>query len=245
MDLADGSMRLLDEVGRPLNGRKKLYGEKVRSVILERSLRIPVGRSEETAARIKLSATEKLRTMGTEGPGRIRYLVISNIGEELLRLNHRVDVDMILDQDKVPRSPGFVSVGSRRYREWQNLALESTVDTRSDPPELMEDFAELAVPRPSYSTPRSILRRLGSDEIDKDRTLVSTLESRPSAGIADVTQIEAESPDPERGRQSMPTTSSVADRYLSGDAEGGGISESMPDQTTDRTATKDIKTRRI
>ncbi|OWY97639.1 LOW QUALITY PROTEIN: hypothetical protein PHMEG_00031784, partial [Phytophthora megakarya] len=129
MDLADGSMRLPDEVGIPLNGRKGLYGEKIGDV--ERSLRIPVGRSEETTARIKLSATEKLWvTRGerwvptvTEGPGQIRYLVISNIGDRILRLDHRLDVGMILDQDKVPRSPGFVSVGSRRYREWQNLAL--------------------------------------------------------------------------------------------------------------------------
>ncbi|OWZ07963.1 hypothetical protein PHMEG_00019571, partial [Phytophthora megakarya] len=204
MDLADGSMRLPDEVGIPLNGRKGLYGEKVRSVILERSLRIPVGRSEETAARIKLSATEKLWvTRGerwvptvTEGPGRIRYLVISNIGEEILRLDHRLDVGMILDQDKVPRSPGFVSIGSRCYREWQNLALESTVDARSDSPESIEGLAEPAVPRPSYPTPRSILRRPESDEIDRDRSLVSTLESRPRAGMADAMQL--------RSRQNSP-----------------------------------------
>ncbi|OWY93323.1 hypothetical protein PHMEG_00037333 [Phytophthora megakarya] len=144
MDLADASMRLPDEVGIPLNGRMRLYGEKVRSVTLEQSLRIPVGRSEETAARIKLSAMEKLwvtkgerwvPTVG-EGPGRIRYQVISNIGDRILRLDHRLDVDMILNQDKVRRSPGFMSVGSRRYREWQNLALES--DTRSKPPESVD-----------------------------------------------------------------------------------------------------------
>ncbi|OWZ06245.1 reverse transcriptase [Phytophthora megakarya] len=195
MYLADGSMRLPDEVGIPLNGRKRLYGEMVRSVILERSLRIPVGRSEETAARIKLLATEKLWvTRGerwiptvTEGSGRIRYLVISNIGEEILRLDHRLDVDVILDQDKVPRSPGFVSVGE------------------------------------------------GSDDIDRDRTLTSTLESRPRAGIADVSQIEAESPDPERGRPSTPTTSPDADRYLSSDAEGGGI------RRKNRTGIKDFE----
>ncbi|OWY95301.1 reverse transcriptase, partial [Phytophthora megakarya] len=108
MDLADGSMRLRDEVGVPLNGRKRLYGKKMRSVILERSLRIQVGRSEETAARIKLSATEKLWvTRGerwvptvTEGPGRIRYLVISNIGEEILRMDHRLDVGSE-DEDEI------------------------------------------------------------------------------------------------------------------------------------------------
>ncbi|OWY93380.1 hypothetical protein PHMEG_00037247 [Phytophthora megakarya] len=42
MDLADGSMWLPDEVGIPLNARKRLYGEEVKTVILERSLRIPV-----------------------------------------------------------------------------------------------------------------------------------------------------------------------------------------------------------
>ncbi|OWY90298.1 hypothetical protein PHMEG_00041638, partial [Phytophthora megakarya] len=196
MDLADGSMWLPDEVGIPLNGRNRLYGDKVRSVTLERSLRIPVGHEEKTDVRIKLSATEKLRTIPTvtEGPGRTRYLVISNIGDGILRLDHRLDVGMILDQDKVPRSPGFVSVGSRRYREWQNLALESTVDTRSDSPEPIEDIAEPAVPRPTYPMPRSILRRLKSDEIDSDRWLVSALESRPRAGMADATQIEGNSP---------------------------------------------------
>ncbi|OWZ04197.1 LOW QUALITY PROTEIN: reverse transcriptase [Phytophthora megakarya] len=149
---------------------------------------------------------------------------------------------MILNQDKVRRSPGFMSVGSRRYREWQNLALESTEDIRSEPPESMEYPSEPVALRPSFSTARSILRRPGSDKIDRDRTWVSTLESRPRAGMADATQIEAEITEPGRGHPSTPTTSPDADRYLSGDAESGGISASTPDQVTDRTDTKDIKT---
>ncbi|OWZ06490.1 reverse transcriptase, partial [Phytophthora megakarya] len=212
----DGSMRLPDEVGIPLNGRKGLYGEKVRSVILYESR--SAGRKKQ---RLKLSSTEKLWvTRGerwvptvSEGLGRIRYLVISNVGEEILRLDHRLDVGMILDQDKVPRSPWFVSVGSHRYREWQKLALESTVDTRSGPPEFMEGPVE-----------------------------PTDHQSRSRARIADANQIEAEFLDPERGRPSTPTTSPDADRYLSGDAERGGISESMPDQATDRTDTNDART---
>ncbi|OWZ07923.1 hypothetical protein PHMEG_00019612 [Phytophthora megakarya] len=167
MDLADGSMCLPDEVGIPLNGRKRLYGEMVRSVTLERNLRIPVGQSEEAAASIKLSATKKPwvirgeRWVATvaEGPGRIRYLVISNIGEKIIRLDQRLDVGMILNQDKVLLSPGFASVASRRYWEWQNIALESTIDTRSEPLEATEGPEEPLVQRPTYPTPRSILRR--------------------------------------------------------------------------------------
>ncbi|OWZ16624.1 LOW QUALITY PROTEIN: hypothetical protein PHMEG_0009560 [Phytophthora megakarya] len=88
MDLADGSLRLPDEVGIPLNGRKRLYGEKVRSVTLERSLRIPVGRSEETAAGVEIVSHRETvdgqrRTMGTDSnrrprsdplPGDLEYL---------------------------------------------------------------------------------------------------------------------------------------------------------------------------
>ncbi|OWZ01359.1 hypothetical protein PHMEG_00027270 [Phytophthora megakarya] len=132
MDLADGSMRLPDEAGIPLNGRKRLYGKKMRS----RKRWVPTV---------------------TEGHGRIRYLVISNIGEEILRQDYRLDVGMIPDQDKVPRSPGLVSVGSRRYREWQNMALESTVDTRSEPSETTSCPKDPVVQRPTYRTSRSIL----------------------------------------------------------------------------------------
>ncbi|OWZ08364.1 LOW QUALITY PROTEIN: hypothetical protein PHMEG_00019103 [Phytophthora megakarya] len=217
MDLADGSMRLPDEVGIPLNGRKRLYGEKVRSVVLERNLRIPVGWSEETAAKIKLSATEKLwMTRGkrwvptvTEGPGRIRYL---NIGEEILQLDHRQSAS-------IPR------VRVRRvtfYWEWQNLALESTVHTRSEPPELMEDPAEPAVQRPSYPTPRSIRRRADTANIDESRTLISTLETRSRARMADAAQIEATFPNTDKNHPTTPSINPDADRYRSGDAGAVG-----------------------
>ncbi|OWZ03981.1 hypothetical protein PHMEG_00024197 [Phytophthora megakarya] len=177
MDLADGSMRLPDEVGILLNGRKRLYGEKwfSREAYESRS----VGQSEETAARIKLSATEKLWvTRGerwvptvTEGPSRIRYLVILNIREETLRLDHHLDVGMILDQDKVPRSPGIVSVGSRRYREWQNLALESTIRA-SRSYGVTENRAEPAVQRPRIPRHDRYFagqKPLISTEIDRNR----------------------------------------------------------------------------
>ncbi|OWZ04611.1 LOW QUALITY PROTEIN: hypothetical protein PHMEG_00023458 [Phytophthora megakarya] len=203
MDLADGSIRLPYEVGIPLNSRKRLYGEKVRSVILERNLHIPVGRSEETAAR---SATETLWvTRGerwvptvTEGPGRICYLVISNIGEEILRLDHRLDIIMILDQDKVPRSPGIVSVGPRRYREWQNLALKSTNLWKTLQ---SRQYNDKRIP---YHD-----RYFAGDAIE--------------AGIANAPQIEATFPNPEKNHSTTPTVYPDADRYRSGDAGGGGI----------------------
>ncbi|OWY99117.1 reverse transcriptase, partial [Phytophthora megakarya] len=59
--------------------------------------------------------------------------------------------------------------------------------------------------------------------------------------MADATRIEEELPDPGRGCPPTPTTSPDPDRYRSGDAEGSGIHESMPDQATDRTGTNDFE----
>ncbi|POM79410.1 Hypothetical protein PHPALM_2929 [Phytophthora palmivora] len=55
--------------------------------------------------------------------------------------------------------PGFVSVGSRRYMEWQNLALEATVEGGSEHDEILMEFTEPMVDRPSYPAPRAILKR--------------------------------------------------------------------------------------
>ncbi|OWY91469.1 LOW QUALITY PROTEIN: hypothetical protein PHMEG_00039942 [Phytophthora megakarya] len=116
MDLADDRCASLTRLGSRLlvvkDGIAKI------SVTLERNLRILVGQSEETASRITLSATAKLWVASgerwvptvTEGPGWIRYLVTSNIGEKILRLDHRLTVGMILDMDKVPQSRDARSV---------------------------------------------------------------------------------------------------------------------------------------
>ncbi|OWZ08882.1 LOW QUALITY PROTEIN: hypothetical protein PHMEG_00018504 [Phytophthora megakarya] len=126
IDLADGSMHLPDKVGIPLNCRKRLYGEKIsdsRTISTNHGWSVGRNSGEDKIVGHREIVGDQRRTMGADSdgrPGRIRYLVISNIGEEILRLDHCLDVGMILDQDKAPRSPGFVSVGSRRYREWQN-----------------------------------------------------------------------------------------------------------------------------
>ncbi|OWY90496.1 LOW QUALITY PROTEIN: hypothetical protein PHMEG_00041355, partial [Phytophthora megakarya] len=194
MDLGDGSMRSPDgtvwregEISIP---RKKATN--------------PGWTVGKDSREDKILATEKLWvTRGerwvptvTEDPGQIHYLVISNIGEEILRLDHRLDVGMILDQDKVPRSPGFVSVGSHRYTEIQ---------------------------RPTYPTPRSVLRRARTADIDRDQTLISTLELRSRVGTANATQIEATFLNPGPGHPSTSPINPDADRYRSSDAGGGGI----------------------
>ena len=56
----------------------------------------------------------------------------------------------------IPRPPGYFSVGSRRYNEWQTLAYEATTDRKEEFPE--EETGPL-VDHPSYPTPKKILTR--------------------------------------------------------------------------------------
>ena len=57
--------------------------------------------------------------------------------------------------DTIPRSQGYVSVESRRYNEWQNLAFEATTNREDVSPETHEGPL---VDQRSYPTPRKILR---------------------------------------------------------------------------------------
>ncbi|OWZ02618.1 hypothetical protein PHMEG_00025791 [Phytophthora megakarya] len=66
------------------------------------------------------------------GPGRTKYISITNIRDEVLILHQDQWIGIWLAGDHVPWIPGFISICSRRYMEWQNLALEATTDTRSE-----------------------------------------------------------------------------------------------------------------
>lgn len=201
MDLAKGSMCLPNEIG------------------------ILVGKSVETALKVKLSATEKLwvtrgdRWVPTviEGLGRTRYMKIANLGERILRLDHRLHVGMVLDQEKVPRYPGFVSVGSRRYMEWQNLALEATVDEGSTPLGIAGKPSEPVVERPTYPTPRSILRRSDTTRINGDLSSISTLEARSRVQTSDLPEVKITFAPQDEPVNTSPYTISL-DRTPSGDA---------------------------
>ncbi|GMF33493.1 unnamed protein product [Phytophthora fragariaefolia] len=65
---------------------------------------------------------------------------------------------MWLEGGRVPRTPGFVLVGSRRYAEWQNLVYQATTDQASEE-ELHTEPDGPLVDRPLYETPLKILRQ--------------------------------------------------------------------------------------
>ncbi|CAI5701135.1 unnamed protein product [Peronospora effusa] len=136
LDLADGTLCIPDEVRVELTGRKTLYNTRVSDVKLGRYVQISVGGCTEvplkrsTSEQWKLWVTRGERWVTTmiQGIGRRPILKITNVIPRPLTLHEDTKVGMWLTRDQVPITPGFVSVGSRRYAEWLNLAYEATTD---------------------------------------------------------------------------------------------------------------------
>ncbi|OWY94328.1 LOW QUALITY PROTEIN: hypothetical protein PHMEG_00035972 [Phytophthora megakarya] len=133
LDLAHGSISLPHEVRIQLSGRRQLYSDKAKIVNVGQYLRIQAGESVElplSSIHVKLWVTHGDQWVPTisSGPGRTKYLSITNIGDEVLILHQDQRIGIWLTGDHVPRIPGYISIGSRRYMQWQNLALEATTD---------------------------------------------------------------------------------------------------------------------
>ena len=64
----------------------------------------------------------------TTGMGRIKYLHRTNRSDKEVTLDRGPALGSIIDADMVPRYPGYVSVGSRRYNEWQTLGFKATAE---------------------------------------------------------------------------------------------------------------------
>ncbi|OWZ06170.1 hypothetical protein PHMEG_00021611 [Phytophthora megakarya] len=136
LDLDDGSLCLPDEVRIQLSGRRQLFSGNSRLITFDQHGNVPVAGSVEIAVRRSLSDKQKLwvtrgdRRVPTvvRGLGRTQYLRITNVSDQPIKLQRDTSTGIWLAGDHVPRTPGYVSVGSRRYAEWQNLAFQATAD---------------------------------------------------------------------------------------------------------------------
>ncbi|POM70090.1 Hypothetical protein PHPALM_13534, partial [Phytophthora palmivora] len=161
-----------------LSGRRQLYSDKARLVTVGEHIQIEIGQSVELQLHLRISDHEKFWV--TRGDCWVPT-VITNVSDEVIILQEDVRVGIWLSGDHIPRMPGFVSVGSRRYMEWQNLALEATVEGRSEHDEILMESTEPMVDRPSYTVPRAILKRPEISQIQKKSVLMT--EDQTSAGI--------------------------------------------------------------
>ncbi|POM70504.1 LOW QUALITY PROTEIN: Hypothetical protein PHPALM_13041, partial [Phytophthora palmivora] len=166
LDFADGTLCLPDEVRIQLAGRRQLFSAHSSRLELGHDIEIPVADSVEVpiyprrSDRQKLWITRGERWVPTliKGLGRRSYLRITNLSDQPLTLFDDTWIGIWLSGDHIPRQAGFVSIGSRRYKEWQSLAFEATTDR---PEDAGVDDVTLGpmVERPRYDRPTQILTR--------------------------------------------------------------------------------------
>ena len=61
-------------------------------------------------------------------PGRLVYLLLTNRSDQEVIIQRVIPFGQWMQADMIPRTPGYVSVGSRRYQEWQTLEFEQTTE---------------------------------------------------------------------------------------------------------------------
>ncbi|POM78838.1 Hypothetical protein PHPALM_3584 [Phytophthora palmivora] len=156
LDLADGTLCLPEE----------LFSANSRRLELGQDIEIPVADSVEVPIYPRMSDQQKLWITRDErwvptlvkGLGRRRYLRITNVSNQPLTLFNDTSIGIWLSGDHIPRQAGFVSIGSRRYNEWQNLAFETTTDRQEDVGVDAWTSGPM-VERPQYDHPTRILTR--------------------------------------------------------------------------------------
>ncbi|OWZ05641.1 LOW QUALITY PROTEIN: hypothetical protein PHMEG_00022235 [Phytophthora megakarya] len=160
--LAHGSISLPDEGRIQLSGRQQLYSDKSKIVNVGRYLRIETRESVELPLRLRSSIHDKLWvTPGnqwvptiSDGPGRPKYISITNIGDEVLILHQD-------QRDLTGRRPCATDTGfhlDRLLSLHGNLALEATTDTRFQKMEVEVPLVP-AEERSEYATLRAIPQR--------------------------------------------------------------------------------------
>ncbi|OWY91929.1 hypothetical protein PHMEG_00039266, partial [Phytophthora megakarya] len=166
LDMADGSLCLPDEVRIQLSGRRQLFSGNSRLVTFDQHQRIPVAGSVEIAD----ADRQQWVPTAVKGLGNTQYLPITNVSERPVTLQCDTRVGIWLAGDHVPRMPGFVSIGSWRYAEWQNVVLQATTEQQAVD-EVVGTATEPMVDRPRYEPPTKILA--GSRERPKAMIVMS------------------------------------------------------------------------
>uniref|UniRef100_M4B2P6 Uncharacterized protein n=1 Tax=Hyaloperonospora arabidopsidis (strain Emoy2) TaxID=559515 RepID=M4B2P6_HYAAE len=108
--------------------------------------------------RIQLSG-QRWVTTTTRRIGCQQLLKVTNVILHTLILHDDTERGLWLTKDKVRRTQGFVSIGSRRYAEWLNLAYEATTDQVYPQVDLEEGDETPLAETPRYKIPSRMLQR--------------------------------------------------------------------------------------
>ncbi|KAE8903736.1 hypothetical protein PF003_g12283 [Phytophthora fragariae] len=143
---------------------------------------------------------------------------------------------MWLAGDRVPQLQGFVTTGSRRYLEWQNLALQATTDAKVSEKYRHPEQPDLtAVERPAYPTPRAILRKSnpGSDQRLRSGEQRFVLPVQVAVGLPDPeAEVGDSTPTPQNGDLESTTSPDLGGHRVDG-AVDETESQSMMGATSD------------
>ena len=115
----------------------------------------------------------------TARPGKIMFLQLTNVGTHDLGLNFGAPLALWMTDNMIPRSPGYVSVGSRRYNEWQTLEYEPNVEREA---EEMETYAGPLIDHTEYTMPTQILTRSVKEAEDNEDPAGIKSRSQPDGG---------------------------------------------------------------
>ena len=162
LDLADGTLCLPDEVKIHLAGRRPPYGTNMQPITApDQYVVIPVGGSTEMRigagfpkSKLWVRRDKRWVPTVTTGLGQIKYLILTNIVDQPVVLDCDTPLGWWMIMDMIPRSQGYVSVGSRRYNEWQTLAFEATTELSQENP---VKYLGPLVDHPLYPAPTKIL----------------------------------------------------------------------------------------
>ncbi|OWZ00563.1 hypothetical protein PHMEG_00028213, partial [Phytophthora megakarya] len=240
LDMADRSLCLPDEVRFQLSGRHQLFNGNSRLITFDQHHKIPVAGSVEIAIRRSASDRQKLWvTCGEEWAptavkrlGSTQYLRITNVSERSVTLPRETRVGIWLTGDHVPRMPGFVSIGSRRYAEWQNLALQATTYQQAVD-EVVGTATEPMVDRPQYEPPTKILS--GRQEHAKAMIVLSA-SAKESTTVQDIAGEESTGSQPKeesRINTTEPKGETKGDREQPRSTELGGTQVEPKEQADD------------
>ena len=90
----------------------------------------------------------------TNGPGQIKYIQLTNLSNHDIIIGQGASLDLWMAFDMILRSPGYASVDSRRYKEWQTLAFEATTERKE---EALKEYSGPLVDHLIYERPTQIL----------------------------------------------------------------------------------------
>ena len=160
LDLVEGVARLPDEVRVKFEGRRPLYSDCVEQVrVKEMTVVVP---GQPVFVRVRAPSRKRLwvgrderwiTTAVRNTRGDPVSVKVTNVSDSTATISAQTVVGLWLLAGAAPRQLGFVSIGSRRYREWQGLLY------KSEPERVLQERRQEEQAAGEANAPPDVVRR--------------------------------------------------------------------------------------